>query len=199
MKIIETAKKHPIIAYILGILPFLGVMLGISNWYLARTTERYEALLAAKDTEMQRVQNQMIEARTELKEGVSIGRTHSDAKGPASGPFSSLEAFSTRLGVLEDRFAEREEFVKAAVGQRVTWSGRVSSVFTIAPEQNSIALTIQSTNHTNLLPSAAAIFRPSFRDRLFALRKGDLVTVSGVIKSASVNVLLDADTITLNQ
>jgi hypothetical protein len=210
MKLIERAKKHPVVAYVLGIIPPLGLVIGISNWYLARTTEHYEALLAAKgtemqtllaakDTEMQRIQNHVIEARTELKEGVSVGRPHSDPPPPRSSPFSSLDTFSVRLRALDDRFAEQEQFVKSAAGQRVTWSGSVVSVFTILNEQQPVALMIQSTNQNIISGSAGVIFPSSFRDRLFALRRGDLVTISGTIRSAIGAIQIDADTITLNQ
>jgi len=97
---------------------------------------------------------------------------------------ASLESYYSHLDRLQARFAERAEFQRAVVGQRIVWQGKALSAFDL-DQARSTGLIIASTNRNGHLDMALAEFPPSFRLRLFALKRGDVVRVSGVIHSVN--------------
>lgn len=116
---------------------------------------------------------------------------------PDSDPFPSMESFASRLRALDGEFATQDAFIRAAAGARVSWTGRVERV--VAPEDKSIVvLEMRSTNQATHSASCSAIFTSDFRDRLFALRRNDTVTITGNIRRPSPIPDIDADGITLH-
>jgi predicted transcriptional regulator len=96
----------------------------------------------------------------------------------------SFEAYFQRLRELQDRFFEREEFVKSIEGKEITWVGYVNTVKG-HPDTDSVHLIMTVARES--FDKALAVFGPEFRTKLFSLQKGDKVMVSGIYVSRTPN------------
>jgi len=97
----------------------------------------------------------------------------------------TIQQFTRRYLELDGRYAEQEAFLKRADRKRVRWK-----VIFLFPTSYSDRAVLQfdvpaKLPHKKPLtgsPIFWADFPPNFRDRLYSLRRGDLVEISGVLK-----------------
>lgn len=108
----------------------------------------------------------------------------------------TIQQFTRRYLELDGRYAEQEAFLKQADRKRVRWE--VSFLF---PTPTNDGVTLQfdvpaELPHEKPLigsPVSWANFPLSFRDRVYSLRRGDLVEISGVLKFSENTLAIQAD------
>lgn len=112
-------------------------------------------------------------------------------KGAVQTPLTLQDYFSS-LDKLRDRFLEKEEFTRELQEKRVTWVGYVESVR--GSHQASVTLVLaKARNSTNI---AFVHFPEEFRTKLYALRRGDKVVISGIYRTGTPNIPdIEADSI----
>lgn len=106
------------------------------------------------------------------------------------------EEFTRRYLELHGRFAEQEAFLKRADRKRVRWK-----VLFLYPASSLAGLTAyfdvpsESGNERPLIsPARWAHFPRDFHDRLYSLKRGDLIEVTGVLHAVDRNtVTIEAD------
>jgi hypothetical protein len=98
----------------------------------------------------------------------------------AASPFKSFEAYCNKLKDLEDRFYERDEFIKYMTGKEIEWTGYVISVSRSSESGTMILFIVPSLDIT---ANCRAFFRFSeqpIQTKLYSLRKNDRIQVTGV-------------------
>lgn len=104
----------------------------------------------------------------------------------------TIQDYFSSLEKLRDRFLEKDEFIHGLQGKRVTWIGYVDSV--AGAERTTITLVIVESK--NSLKRAFVHFPQKFKAKLFSLRKGDKVIISGVYRTGTPNIPdIEADSI----
>ncbi|WP_372524014.1 hypothetical protein [Sulfuricaulis sp.] len=108
----------------------------------------------------------------------------------------SLEEYFSTLDRLKERFLEKEEFVQQLQRTRVTWIGYVDSVKGAPGKQLSINLAVKPDS-----PRTCFVwFAEEFRTKLFSLRKGDKVIISGIYDTGTPSIPdIQADSIRLSE
>jgi hypothetical protein len=121
--------------------------------------------------------------------GESVARPEN--KEAVQAPLTLQDYFSS-LDKLRDRFLEKEEFTRELQEKRVTWVGYVHSVK--GSHQASITLVLaEARNSTN---TAFVHFPEEFRTKLYALRTGDKVVISGIYRTGTPSMPdVEADSI----
>jgi hypothetical protein len=89
----------------------------------------------------------------------------------------SAHDYFTRLGSLEERFLQRQEFVNSLAGREVTWEGYVDRV---TNSEGEVLLGLTQTRD-NQKPYFYVYFPTRFQTQVYSLHKGDLVRVTGVL------------------
>jgi hypothetical protein len=114
---------------------------------------------------------------------IGIGRPPAEPPKPAatSGPFSTLDTYSARLNEVYHRFGERDKLFADAVGQVISWEGRVATVFGDGPEPTPIWIAVSNTNKRH---RAIVRMPETFRARAYGLAVGDLVRFRGIVHTA---------------
>jgi len=108
----------------------------------------------------------------------------------------TIQQFTRRYLELDGRYAEQEAFLKHADRKRVRWK-----VMFLFPTSDSDKVTLQfdvpaELPHKKPLigsPVRWAYFPLSFRDRLYSLRRGDLVEISGVLNLVKNTLMIQGD------
>lgn len=100
-----------------------------------------------------------------------------------------FKTYCAEVKRLEGRFIEKEAFTASLEGRTVNWAGYVSSVST--GPGGWITLSV-STGET-LLEMFGVFFPESFKTRLFALRKDDLVEISGILRHRQGTTTVDGE------
>jgi hypothetical protein len=111
----------------------------------------------------------------------------------------SVQEFSRKYAELEGRFTERETLLKEVIGKRVNWlfafrspatqDNKVVVQFDIPSEDGKLA----SDPALRLSPVRWALFPLSLHDRIYGLRPGDLITITGTVRELNAaGVFLDA-------
>jgi hypothetical protein len=100
---------------------------------------------------------------------------------PAHSSLSSVEYF-TKFHALSDRFHEREELAKQFDGNIVRWIGTVNSVST-SSLNGSIQIQLKVADDFPFDIFHACV-PDELRTKAYALQKGDLVAVTGVLKTS---------------
>jgi len=108
----------------------------------------------------------------------------------------TIQQFTRRYLELDGRYAEQEAFLKRADRKRVRW--KVSFLF---PTSHNHEVVLQfdvpaESHHEKPLigsPVHWANFPLSFRDRLYSLRRGDLVEISGVLRFVENTLVIAGD------
>ena len=107
------------------------------------------------------------------------------------------QQFIRRYMTLDGRFSEQEAFIKRADGKRVRWQvvfthpttvgNTVGAYFDVRPESPNAPALDRS-------PVGWALFPISFRDRLYSLKRGDVIEITGVLRIFSNDRLqIDGD------
>jgi hypothetical protein len=111
----------------------------------------------------------------------------------------SVQEFSRKYASLEGRFAEREAFVRNAVGKRVKWGVAFQSPVT-HEKIVQVHLSVPPNNGKSdpdlavrQSPLRWAIFPLSFRDRIYGLRSGDLIIITGNIGESLGTIFIDGE------
>jgi len=96
------------------------------------------------------------------------------------------QQFVRRHVELDGRFAEQEVFIKRADRKRVRW--KVIFTFPASREDEITAyfdVPAESSNEKPLFGSLVrwANFPANFRDRLYSLKRGDLIEVTGILRN----------------
>src|SRR5581483_6359153 len=106
--------------------------------------------------------------------------------------------FVRRYLELDGRFAEQEAFIKHANGKRVRW--KVMFTFPASNREDEITLYFDvpavSSNERPLFGSPVrwATFPASFRDRLYSLKRGDIIEIAGILRMlSSTQLQIQAD------
>jgi hypothetical protein len=108
---------------------------------------------------------------------------------------ASLDAFLLHLERLKSRFAEYDDYTKRVVGTPISWDGLVSGV---SSSGDDVCLTLRSPPK-RFSCSTLVYFPNAFRIRLYALKEGDAVRISGLIKEADItHILISATNFWLN-
>jgi len=108
----------------------------------------------------------------------------------------TIQQFTRRYLELDGRYAEQEAFLKRADRKRVRWK-----VIFLYPTSQNDEVTLQfdvpaeSHNEKPLIRSPVrwANFPLNFRDRLYSLKRGDLVEISGVLKLVANTLVIQGD------
>jgi len=108
----------------------------------------------------------------------------------------TIQQFTRRYLELDGRYAEQEAFLKRADWKRIRWK-----VIFLYPTSGDDEVTLQfdvpaeSHNEKPLIGSPVhwANFPLNFRDRLYSLKRGDLVEISGVLKLAANTLVIQGD------
>jgi hypothetical protein len=124
----------------------------------------------------------------------SNDNTVTDSEQSAAPKVRSFDDFLSRLAALEDRNLEREEFLDSMVGQKVVWRGWVRKVWDISGDQTGLILSASREN-----PRCFGVTFPAstWRTKLYALRNGDQVEVTGIYRRSSDSGILDGLSIAL--
>jgi hypothetical protein len=101
----------------------------------------------------------------------------------------TLEELDRKYRNLDGRFAEQETLVRESNGKKIRWPVEVLSVGNCPPK---ICLTFLSTAHSQLTVTTAE-FAEHFRERLYALRPKDRITLEGVLKTGIYGNTLSVD------
>ncbi len=118
-----------------------------------------------------------------------LTNTHSQSPQVQGMPeLASLETYNDQLNRLQNRFAELDEFQKRTVGQSIVWRGLIDNVRDM---RDSMLVIIAPTNQ-NWNETVEVSFPTSFRTRLLALRRGDVVRFAGVVHSFDLTLQIDA-------
>ena len=106
------------------------------------------------------------------------------------------QQFVRRYLQLDGRYAEQEAFVKRADGKRVRWK----VIFTFPKSVNDTVVVYfdvpeELDNEKPLIGSPVrwAILPPNFHDRVYSLKRGDLIEISGVLKLSGDTLALQGD------
>ena len=93
------------------------------------------------------------------------------------------------LTLISDRFAERAQFLKSVPGIQVQWTVTVADITNLPNLPGSdppvLLTTLEDVKDFSSPIIGGFIFPASFTTRLYALKKGDRVNISGIVKSAS--------------
>lgn len=89
----------------------------------------------------------------------------------------TLEELDKKYRSLDGRFAEQEALVRESNGKKIRWDVEVLSVGNCQPH---ICLTFLCLSHSQLWVTTAR-FGEDFRQRLYALHRGDRITLEGVL------------------
>jgi len=108
----------------------------------------------------------------------------------------TIQQFTRRYLKLDGRYAEQEAFLKKADRKRVRW--KVSFLFPTSHNHEVVLqfdVPAESPHEKPLFGSPVrwADFPLSFRDRLYSLRRGDLVEISGVLKFLENTLVIQGD------
>jgi hypothetical protein len=109
--------------------------------------------------------------------GGPTGGTNPGGPTGATNPPQTPDEYINRLKALDDRFLERQEYVKQNMGAVVEWEGVVSSV-SQKDESNPISISLHSRGGGfHFLASMPK----THRTKAFSLQKGDVVRVKGTL------------------
>lgn len=198
----DKVKKHPVLAYVLSLLPIFGIAFGVSNWYLTRSSQQYQVVVQthvatalAKDAEIERLQSQLIELSILASQNPRPQSSISEA-------LKSSDAFFKELRSQAPGAEGRQELVKKSVGKQVTWYGNISALRTVTMPKNYLfsRKPSQTLVFVSLKPSGdsedgliTATFSISYQTKLAGLSTGQRIKVSGVIREIEEQtVKLDA-------
>lgn len=88
---------------------------------------------------------------------------------------------------------QRDQFEKNYLGQKVVWRTRLGDV---SEERDSLLwVSLTSPKEGDYGAHVIAVFEPKFKEALLMLKKGEIVTVSGVIERFSLSPLLRSCTL----
>lgn len=110
----------------------------------------------------------------------SVPEAKNSGNNPVDSP-SFIEHYQT-LKRLNDRFMEKEEYIKSLENKTVEWFGYVDDIS--SDSQGGADLVFFPTKDKNPPIVAVTAFDKSWKEKLYALRKQDFVRVRGVIKKA---------------
>ena len=91
----------------------------------------------------------------------------------------TLEELDEKYRALDGRFSEQEALVRELNGRKIKWTVDVLSVGNCSP---GICVTFLSTSGAQLRTTTAE-FSEDFRQRLYALRQGDRITIEGALRA----------------
>lgn len=128
-----------------------------------------------------RLGNESLEERTKENAGQTIKQAEQEASRaePKRCPVSASEFFS-KYKQLGDHFHAKEEFLKEVDGTYAEWVGFVSHVYS---DRNKINIQFDIVKENTQLHSFIASFTNDFREKVFALQKGDKIRVNGILKT----------------
>ena len=108
----------------------------------------------------------------------------------------TIQQFTRRFLELDGRYAEQENFLKRADRKRVRWQvifisplsleNVVTAYFDVPAER-------LDEGPLRTTPVRWASFPANFHDRLYSLKRGDLIEISGVLKNFGTYVTIQAD------
>jgi hypothetical protein len=108
----------------------------------------------------------------------------------------TIQQFVRRFKELDGRYAEQEAFLKRADRKRVRW--KVTFTFPLTHFTDIVVyfnVPAESPNEGTLVgtPISWANFPLSFRDRIYSLKSGDIIEISGVLRVFERTAAIDAD------
>ena len=64
---VKTAKEHPVISFVLTVVPIVSLTVGFSTWMMRRESQKWQMIVAARDSEIQ----ELLKKKTETTSGGS--------------------------------------------------------------------------------------------------------------------------------
>jgi hypothetical protein len=105
---------------------------------------------------------------------------------PRSISKTTLDELQSKWHTLEDRFAEQDTFLDHYDNAQISW---IVKVDLIEFQQESAILRFQSaTTNQFAAISLIAVFHKNMKSKLAALRRGDLIKVTGVLRRSGNNL-----------
>lgn len=108
----------------------------------------------------------------------------------------TIQQFVRRYWELDGRFAEQEAFLKRADRKRVRWKAIFTSPASFGDSVTAyFDVPSESPDQAPLSrgPLRWANFPASFHDRVYALKRGDTIEISGILETSTTNVVIRAD------
>jgi hypothetical protein len=189
MALRERIEANPVVSVVsaagAGFVAGMLVMLGVMQVIISDRGPRDRTVVQNPIPEATRAPLIQLPGARETKNPPPIGKME----------MTSSE-FVRRYGDLDGRFAEQEAFIKRADGKRA----RCKVIFT-SPASSSredvseiaayFDVPSESSNERPLFGSPVrwAVFPDNFRDRLYSLKRGDLIEISGILRRIGGNQL----------
>jgi hypothetical protein len=109
-----------------------------------------------------------------------LAKTPKELISSSQDEYSTMTSFYDHLKKLDNRFAEKNKFVKEAIGHAVVWQGLVQGVD--EHEDIKSVVIFLADEKDAVLRTAVVYFPMSFKTRVFALKRNDEIRVEGTIR-----------------
>jgi hypothetical protein len=103
---------------------------------------------------------------------------------PARTYKGAFEDFISELEAVNANFLQQQELRDNWDGARVRWTGKVSSVSARREDRDKVSILLSSGQEDRPLSDFGAVCSTKLREKAFSLRKGDTVTVHGVLDTS---------------
>lgn len=199
---LELIQQNPLISLILLLIPSIGVAWKVFEVLYVKPRDFRIAVLEKNVDELRKEFQRAPITSTDVApraSGTSLGSTTSPPT--EESPTETIEELIQGTTLLNDMSAfqeawknksltelQRDQFEKNYLGQKIVWRSRLGNVSEVRDGLLWVSLTSEKERDYGV--HVIAVFEPRHKEALLMLKKGEIVTVSGIIERFSVSPLI---------